>query len=96
MLFLQLFAVLFFLMMTVLGIGSAVALLSTINTVMMDAFPRIKTIYMSAFCCTIGFAIGLIYVTPVSLTLFYILGSISKTSVFVIYHFLPVWRLCLQ
>ncbi|CAH0701206.1 unnamed protein product [Spodoptera exigua] len=60
----QLFAVLFFLMMTVLGIGSAVALLSTINTVMLDAFPRIKTIFMSAFCCTIGFGVGLIYVTP--------------------------------
>uniref|UniRef100_A0A2A4JNI2 Transporter n=1 Tax=Heliothis virescens TaxID=7102 RepID=A0A2A4JNI2_HELVI len=60
----QLFSVLFFLMMTVLGVGSAVALLSTINTVMMDAFPRIRTIFMSAFCCTMGFAVGLIYVTP--------------------------------
>ncbi|PZC86412.1 hypothetical protein B5X24_HaOG209131 [Helicoverpa armigera] len=60
----QLFSVLFFLMMSVLGVGSAVALLSTINTVMMDAFPRIRTVFMSAFCCTIGFAVGLIYVTP--------------------------------
>ncbi|RVE40330.1 hypothetical protein evm_015020 [Chilo suppressalis] len=61
----QLFAVLFFLMMSVLGVGSAVALMSTINTVMMDAFPRVRTVYMSALCCTIGFCIGLIYVTPV-------------------------------
>ncbi|KAM3964487.1 sodium-dependent nutrient amino acid transporter 1-like [Aphomia sociella] len=60
----QLFSVLFFLMMAVLGVGSGVALLSTINTVMMDAFPRVRTLYMSAFCCTVGFAIGLIYVTP--------------------------------
>ncbi|CAH0667345.1 unnamed protein product [Chilo suppressalis] len=60
----QLFAVLFFLMMSVLGVGSAVALMSTINTVMMDAFPRVRTVYMSALCCTIGFCIGLIYVTP--------------------------------
>ncbi|XP_013199760.1 sodium-dependent nutrient amino acid transporter 1 isoform X2 [Amyelois transitella] len=60
----QLFSVLFFLMMSVLGVGSAVALLSTINTVMMDSFPKIKTIYMSAFCCTAGFLIGLVYVTP--------------------------------
>ncbi|XP_053607702.1 sodium-dependent nutrient amino acid transporter 1-like isoform X2 [Plodia interpunctella] len=60
----QLFSVLFFLMMSVLGVGSAVALLSTINTVMMDSFPRIKTIYMSAICCTSGFLIGLVYVTP--------------------------------
>ncbi|KAH9633370.1 hypothetical protein HF086_004084 [Spodoptera exigua] len=85
----QLFAVLFFLMMTVLGIGSAVALLSTINTVMLDAFPRIKTIFMSAFCCTIGFGVGLIYVTPVSLEnlcldIEYMLGI--KTSFY--------WRCC--
>ncbi|KAL4713244.1 hypothetical protein ACJJTC_013174 [Scirpophaga incertulas] len=60
----QLFAVLFFLMMSVLGVGSAVALLSTINTVMIDSFPRVRTVYMSAFCCTAGFLIGLIYVTP--------------------------------
>ncbi|KAJ8730101.1 hypothetical protein PYW07_017139 [Mythimna separata] len=60
----QLFSVLFFLMMTVLGIGSAVALLSTINTVMMDSFPRVRTVFMSAFCCTAGFGIGLVYVTP--------------------------------
>ncbi|XP_041978590.1 uncharacterized protein LOC121732702 [Aricia agestis] len=60
----QLFSVLFFVMMSVLGVGSAVALLSVINTLMMDAFPRIPTVFMSAFCCTIGFAIGLVYVTP--------------------------------
>ncbi|XP_026725009.1 sodium-dependent nutrient amino acid transporter 1-like [Trichoplusia ni] len=60
----QLFAVLFFLMMTVLGIGSAVALLSTVNTVLIDKFPRIRVVFMSAFSCTVGFAVGLIYVTP--------------------------------
>ncbi|CAG4956508.1 unnamed protein product [Parnassius apollo] len=60
----QLFSVLFFLMMSVLGVGSAVALLSTINTVMMDAFPRIPTVVMSAICCSAGFLVGLVYVTP--------------------------------
>ncbi|CAG9786164.1 unnamed protein product [Diatraea saccharalis] len=60
----QLFGVLFFLMMSVLGVGSAVALMSTINTVLMDSFPRVRTIYMSALCCTAGFLIGLTYVTP--------------------------------
>ncbi|CAK1596154.1 unnamed protein product [Parnassius mnemosyne] len=60
----QLFSVLFFLMMSVLGVGSAVALLSTINTVVMDAFPRIPTVIMSAICCSAGFLIGLVYVTP--------------------------------
>ncbi|XP_059047183.1 sodium-dependent nutrient amino acid transporter 1-like [Achroia grisella] len=60
----QLFSILFFLMMSVLGVGSGVALLSTINTVLLDAFPRVPTIYMSAFSCTVGFCVGLIYVTP--------------------------------
>ncbi|CAH0579267.1 unnamed protein product [Chrysodeixis includens] len=60
----QLFAVLFFLMMSVLGIGSAVALLSTVNTVMIDKFPRVRVVFMSAFSCTAGFAVGLVYVTP--------------------------------
>ncbi|CAK1596153.1 unnamed protein product [Parnassius mnemosyne] len=60
----QLFAVLFFLMMAVLGVGSGVALLSTINTVLLDAFPRIPTVYMSAMGCTVGFLLGLVYVTP--------------------------------
>ncbi|XP_068632211.1 sodium-dependent nutrient amino acid transporter 1-like [Battus philenor] len=60
----QLFSVLFFLMMSVLGVGSAVALLSTINTVLLDSFPRVPTIIMSAICCSAGFLVGLVYVTP--------------------------------
>ncbi|XP_063380652.1 sodium-dependent nutrient amino acid transporter 1-like isoform X2 [Cydia fagiglandana] len=60
----QLFSVLFFLMMAVLGVGSAVAMLSAVNTVLLDTFPRVPTIIISACCCTAGFAVGLIYVTP--------------------------------
>lgn len=60
----QLFAVLFFLMMSVLGVGSSVALLSTLNTLLYDAFPKVRTVYMSAIACTIGFISGLVYVTP--------------------------------
>ncbi|KAG7302653.1 hypothetical protein JYU34_012604 [Plutella xylostella] len=60
----QLFSVLFFSMMAVLGIGSGVALLSTVTTVLMDAFPRVPTIYMSALGCAVGFLVGLVYVTP--------------------------------
>ncbi|XP_047995017.1 sodium-dependent nutrient amino acid transporter 1-like isoform X2 [Leguminivora glycinivorella] len=60
----QLFSVLFFLMMAVLGVGSAVAMLSAVNTVLLDTFPRVPTIVISACSCTIGFSIGLIYVTP--------------------------------
>lgn len=52
-------------MMTVLGVGSGVALLSTVNSILLDSFPRIKVIQMSAITCSIGFLVGLIYVTPV-------------------------------
>ncbi|XP_073945333.1 sodium-dependent nutrient amino acid transporter 1-like [Choristoneura fumiferana] len=60
----QLFSVLFFLMMAVLGVGSGVGLLSTINTVLLDAFPRVPTIYMATCACISGFLVGLVYVTP--------------------------------
>ncbi|XP_063533973.1 sodium-dependent nutrient amino acid transporter 1-like [Cydia strobilella] len=60
----QLFSVLFFLMMVVLGVGSAVALLLAINTVLIDSFPRVGTVYMSALCCTVGFLVGIVYLTP--------------------------------
>ncbi|XP_053608028.1 sodium-dependent nutrient amino acid transporter 1-like [Plodia interpunctella] len=60
----QLFSVLFFLMMAVLGVGSGVALLSTVNTILLDAFPNVRTIYMSCMACAAGFLIGLVYVTP--------------------------------
>ncbi|CAK1547193.1 unnamed protein product [Leptosia nina] len=60
----QLFAVLFFLMMAVLGVGSGVALLSTINTVLLDSFPSVPTVYMSGGICVVAFLVGLVYVTP--------------------------------
>ncbi|CAK1547194.1 unnamed protein product [Leptosia nina] len=60
----QLFSTLFFLMMAVLGVGSAVALLSVLNTVLMDAFPKVPVVYMSAISCSGGFLIGLVYTTP--------------------------------
>ncbi|CAH2037460.1 unnamed protein product, partial [Iphiclides podalirius] len=50
--------------MAVLGVGSGVALLSTVNTVLLDSFPRVPTIYMSGITCIAGFLAGLVYVTP--------------------------------
>lgn len=64
--FFQLFAVLFFLMMATLGIGSGVALVSVINSVLLDAFPRVPTYLMSGGVCSSIFLMGLVYVTPVS------------------------------
>uniref|UniRef100_A0A336KAS2 Transporter n=1 Tax=Culicoides sonorensis TaxID=179676 RepID=A0A336KAS2_CULSO len=60
----QLFSVLFFFMLFVLGVGSAVALQSAINTVIWDQMTHIKY-WKVASCVSIsGFLIGLVYITP--------------------------------
>ncbi|CAG9774079.1 unnamed protein product [Ceutorhynchus assimilis] len=59
-----LFAILFFFMLFVLGIGSLVALQSSVNTVIKDAFPNLKSWMISAGTATVLFCIGLMYVTP--------------------------------
>ncbi|KAH8292710.1 hypothetical protein KR018_004084, partial [Drosophila ironensis] len=60
----QLFSVLFFFMLFVLGIGSIVALQSTIVTIICDQFKGLKywKVAMSTSIC--GFLMGLVYVTP--------------------------------
>ncbi|XP_053698878.1 sodium-dependent nutrient amino acid transporter 1 [Sabethes cyaneus] len=60
----QLFSVLFFFMMFVLGLGSAVALQSTLVTVVWDAFPKMKYWQVAAILSVIGFCAGIVYVTP--------------------------------
>ncbi|GLV34986.1 Nutrient Amino Acid Transporter 1 [Carabus blaptoides fortunei] len=60
----QLFAVLFFFMLFVLGVGSLVALQSCVATVLKDGFPFLKNWQVAAGTCIIGFLIGLVYVTP--------------------------------
>ena len=62
----QLFAVLFFLMLFTLGVGSATALTGCIITVVCGNFPHWARWKVSAGICIAGFLIGLIYVTPVS------------------------------
>jgi solute carrier family 6 amino acid transporter-like protein 5/7/9/14 len=65
-LLLQLFAVLFFIMLFVLGVGSAVALISTVITIIRDDFPNFKYLGVTVVTCALGFVGGLVYVTPVS------------------------------
>ncbi|KAB0805143.1 hypothetical protein PPYR_02113 [Photinus pyralis] len=61
-----LFAILFFIMLFVLGIGSLVALHGCANTMIMDNFPTIKPWKVSAATALFGFLVGLVYITPVS------------------------------
>ena len=63
----QLFAVLFFFMLFVLGVGSIVALQSTIVTIICDQFKSIQYWKVAAITSVCGFFSGIIYVTPVSI-----------------------------
>lgn len=60
----QLFSVLFFFMLFVLGIGSNIAMASCIITVIRDQFPKLKPWMAAVGVCVIGFSVGLVYVTP--------------------------------
>lgn len=59
-----LFAILFFFMLFVLGVGSLVALQGGVFTVIMDNFPHLKTWHVSAGTAIGCFLIGLVYITP--------------------------------
>ncbi|XP_055915233.1 sodium-dependent nutrient amino acid transporter 1-like [Eupeodes corollae] len=58
------FAIAFFFMMFVLGVGSIVALQSSMVTIICDRFTSFKFINVAIITCTIGFCSSLIYATP--------------------------------
>ncbi|XP_011189046.1 sodium-dependent nutrient amino acid transporter 1 isoform X2 [Zeugodacus cucurbitae] len=60
----QIFSVLFFLMLFILGIGSNIAMTSCTVTAIRDNFPHIKQWHCALGISIISFFIGLAYVTP--------------------------------
>lgn len=62
----QIFSVLFFLMLFVLGIGSNIAMTSCTVTAIRDNFPKVKQWQCALGIAVVSFCIGLAYVTPVS------------------------------
>ncbi|MPC57693.1 Sodium-dependent nutrient amino acid transporter 1 [Portunus trituberculatus] len=60
----QLFAVLFFLMLFTLGIGSAVGLAGCTLGIISDRFPSISKFLLSLGISVVGFLCGLVYITP--------------------------------
>ncbi|XP_055372752.1 sodium-dependent nutrient amino acid transporter 1-like [Condylostylus longicornis] len=60
----QLFSVLFFALLFVLGIGSNIGMVSCIVTTITDAFPRLPQWACSLGVCLMNFCFGLVYVTP--------------------------------
>lgn len=62
---LQMFSILFFFMLFVLGIGSNIAMCSCIITILRDKFKWLKAWQAAIGLAVCGFMFGLIYVTPV-------------------------------
>lgn len=62
----QLFAVLFFLMLFVLGIGTTVAFTNVIISIIKDRFPTFPNWKAAAVVTISGFLVGIIYCTRVS------------------------------
>lgn len=60
----QLFAVLFFLMLLTLGVGSASALTGCVITIICDEFPSWRKSIVTLVVSVVGFFLGLFYVTP--------------------------------
>ncbi|OXA55700.1 Sodium-dependent nutrient amino acid transporter 1 [Folsomia candida] len=60
----QLFAVLFFLMLFTLGIGSATSLAGGVITIICDQFPKFLRWQVTLIVCIVGFFSGLMYLTP--------------------------------
>ncbi|KAL5276886.1 hypothetical protein ACFFRR_002227 [Megaselia abdita] len=60
----QVFSVLFFFMLFVLGVGSEVALVSGLVSALADRYTTIKFWIFALLVCIAGFFIGLIYITP--------------------------------
>lgn len=60
----QLFAVLFFLMLITLGLGTAVGFVNVITTVLKDACPHLKKTVISGMVCLAGVLVGAVFTTP--------------------------------
>ncbi|CAG0893148.1 unnamed protein product [Cyprideis torosa] len=60
----QFFAVLFFLMMLTLGMGSAVSICNNVVSIICDQFPSIRRLWITIGTCVFGFLAGIIYCTP--------------------------------
>ncbi|KAG0712523.1 Sodium-dependent nutrient amino acid transporter 1 [Chionoecetes opilio] len=60
----QVFAVLFFLMLFTLGVGSVAATVGSVIAIVSHHLPAASHVYVTLGICVTGFLLGLIYVTP--------------------------------
>lgn len=66
----QLFAVLFFFMLFVLGIGTNVGMVSCTMTCIKDQWKKLDHWKVGIIIVVVEFAVGTVYLTPVNLTCF--------------------------
>ncbi len=93
----QFFAVLFFLMLFTLGIGSATSCTGGVITIICDQYPNLKRWLVTIVVCTTGFLIGLMYTTEGGMMLLnliehygagfviYVMGTLECAGVAYIY-----------
>ncbi|XP_018580332.1 sodium-dependent nutrient amino acid transporter 1-like [Anoplophora glabripennis] len=77
-----LFALLFFFMLFVLGVGSLVAMKGCAFTVVMDSFPHLRIWHVSLATAIAGFLIGLVYITPGGQWIFTMVDFFGGTFIF--------------
>ena len=66
----QLFSVLFFIMLFILGMGSIIAMMTCVITVVRDQFPKVKSWQAALGYAIFGIGCGTLYITPVSFKFF--------------------------
>ncbi|XP_017768589.1 PREDICTED: sodium-dependent nutrient amino acid transporter 1-like [Nicrophorus vespilloides] len=79
-----LFAILFFMMLFILGVGSLIALQGSAFTIIMDNWPHLKKWHVSLGCGIVGFIIGLVFVTPGGQFIVTLLDYFGGTFIFFI------------
>ncbi|EFA08707.1 Sodium-dependent nutrient amino acid transporter 1-like Protein [Tribolium castaneum] len=85
-----LFAILFFFMLFVLGVGSLIALKGCAFTVILDAFPHLKTWHVSFGTALVGFLVGLVYITPGGQFIFTMVDFFGGTFIFYVLTIIEV------
>ncbi|XP_060521687.1 sodium-dependent nutrient amino acid transporter 1-like isoform X2 [Cylas formicarius] len=85
-----LFAILFFSVLFILGVGSLVALQGCISTVITDSFPRLKVWHVSLATVVGSLLVGLFYVTPGGQWIFTMVDFFGGTAIFYVLNVIEI------
>ncbi|XP_011304784.1 sodium-dependent nutrient amino acid transporter 1 [Fopius arisanus] len=90
----QVFSVLFFIMIFVLGLGTAMALAGTVFLAACEYLPNAKKWLVTLVISVIGFAVGLIYITPGGQWLVALVDYYGGTLVAIVVGVLEIISVC--